>query len=61
MISLVIGILITVVLGAILFWAIDRFCRDAQLAQLLKLLVLLVCLGSIVSRLLPMLGYPSFL
>ena len=25
MISLVIGILITVVLGAILFWAIDRF------------------------------------
>ena len=61
MISLVIGILITIVLGAILFWVIDKFCRDARLAQLLKLLVILVCLGSIVSRLLPMLGYPTLL
>jgi len=26
MISLVIGILVTIVLGAILFWVIDRFC-----------------------------------
>lgn len=60
MISLVIGILITLVLGAILFWAIDRFCPDARLAQLLKLLVILVCLGSIVSRVLPMMGYPLF-
>ncbi len=60
-ISLVIGILITIVLGAILFWVIDRFCPDARLAKLLKLLVVLVCLGSIVSRLLPMLGYPSLL
>jgi uncharacterized membrane protein YvlD (DUF360 family) len=60
-ISLVIGILITVVLGAILFWVIDRFCPDARLAQLLKLLVVLVCLGSILNRLLPMLGYPAFL
>jgi uncharacterized membrane protein YvlD (DUF360 family) len=60
-ISLVIGILITVVVGAILFWVIDRFCPDARLANLLKLLVILVCLGSIVTRLLPMLGYPSLL
>jgi hypothetical protein len=30
------------------------------LAQLLKLLVILVCLGSIVSRLLPLMGYSSF-
>jgi uncharacterized membrane protein YvlD (DUF360 family) len=59
-ITLVIGILITVVVGAILFWVIDKYCRDARLAQLLKLLVILVCLGSIVSRLLPVLGYPSF-
>jgi hypothetical protein len=58
-ITLVIGILIIVVLGAILFWVIDKFCPDARLAQLLKLLVVLVCLGSIVARLLPMLGYPS--
>ncbi len=61
MISLVIGILVTIVLGAILFWAIDQFCPDARLAQLLKLLVILICLGSIVSRLLPLLGYPSLL
>ena len=61
MISLVIGILIIVVVVAILFWVIDRFCPDARLAQLLKLLVILVCLGSIVNRMLPMLGYPMFL
>ena len=59
MISLLIGILITLVVGAILFWVIDRFCPDARLAQLLKLLVILVCLGSIVSRALPMMGYPG--
>ncbi len=61
MISLVIGILITVVLGAILFWVIDRFCPEARLAQLLKLLVILVCLGSILNRVLPMLGYSTIL
>ena len=60
MISLAIGILITVVIGAILFWVIDRFCPDARLAQLLKLLVVLVCLGSIVNRVLPLMGYSSF-
>ena len=60
-VSLIIGILITIVIGAILFWAIDKFCPDARLAQLLKLLVVLLCLASIVSRLLPLLGYPSFL
>jgi surface polysaccharide O-acyltransferase-like enzyme len=36
--TLVIGILIIVVIGAILFWVIDKFCPDARLAQLLKLL-----------------------
>ena len=61
MVSLIIGILITIVLGAILFWVIDKFAPDARLAQLLKLLVVLVCLGSILNRLLPLLGYPSFL
>ncbi len=61
MISLVIGILITIVIGAILFWVIDRFCPERRLAQLLKLLVVLICLASIVSRLLPMLGSPSLL
>ncbi|SDR57906.1 hypothetical protein SAMN05444161_9030 [Rhizobiales bacterium GAS191] len=61
MLTLVIGILITIVVGAILFWVIDKYCPDARLAQLLKLLVVLICLGSIVNRLLPMLGYSSFL
>jgi uncharacterized membrane protein YvlD (DUF360 family) len=55
------GILIIVVIGAILFWVIDKFAPDARLAQLLKLLVVLVCLGAIVTRLLPLLGYSSFL
>ena len=49
MLTLIIGILIIVVLGAILFWVIDKFCPDARLAQLLKLLVVLVCLGAIAS------------
>ena len=61
MISLAIGILITIVIGAILFWVIDRFCPERRLAQLLKLLVVLICLASIVSRLLPLLGYPTLL
>jgi uncharacterized membrane protein YvlD (DUF360 family) len=49
--TLVIGILIIVVVGAILFWVIDKFSPDARLSQLLKLLVVLVCLGAIVARL----------
>ena len=51
-ISLLIGVLIIVVVGAICFWVIDRFAPDGRLAQLLKLLVVLVCLGAIVQRLL---------
>ena len=37
MLTLVIGILIIVVVGAVLFWVIDKFCPDARLAQFLKL------------------------
>lgn len=54
--SLLIGILITVVVGAILFWVIDKYCPEVKLAQLLKLLVVLICLGSIVARVYPLLG-----
>lgn len=61
MLTLVIGILIIIVLGAILFWAIDKFSPDGRLSQLLKLLVVLVCLGAIIARLLPLIGYPSVL
>jgi uncharacterized membrane protein YvlD (DUF360 family) len=51
-ISVLIGILVIVVVGAICFWVIDRFAPDASLNKLLKLLVVLVCLGAIVQRLL---------
>jgi len=56
MILVVIHILITIVVAAIVFWAIDRFVRDRRLANLLKLLVILVCLAAILERLLPMLN-----
>jgi hypothetical protein len=45
-------VLVIVVVGAICFWAIDRFATDRRLANLLKLLVVLVCLGAIVQRVL---------
>jgi len=54
MISVLIGVLIIVVVGAICFWAIDKFATDGRLAKLLKLLVVLVCLGAIVQRVLPL-------
>jgi hypothetical protein len=50
-ISVLIGILIVLVVGAICFWAIGKFATDSRLAKLLKLLVVLVCLGAIVQRL----------
>jgi hypothetical protein len=55
-ISLLIGILIIVVVGAICFWAIDNFVRDRRLGGLLKLLVVLVCLAAILQRVLPLAG-----
>ena len=60
MLLLLIGILITLVIGAICFWAIDKFVRDGRLANLLKLLVVLICLASILQRLLPMMGVTIF-
>jgi len=51
-ISVLIGVLVIIVVGAICFWAIERFAPDAKLANLLKLLIVLVCLGAIVQRLL---------
>lgn len=49
--SVVIAILSIVVVGAIGFWAVERFVTDRWLATLLKVLVVLVCLGAIVHRL----------
>jgi len=56
MILVLIHVLITIVVGAILFWVIDRFVRDGRLANLLKILVVLLCLASILQRVLPVLG-----
>lgn len=56
MLSALIGVLIVVVIGAICFWAIDKFVSDGRLANLLKLLVVLICLAAILQRLLPLAG-----
>jgi NhaP-type Na+/H+ or K+/H+ antiporter len=56
MISVLIGVLVIIVVGAICFWAIDRFVRDGRLANLLKLLVALICLAAILQRVLPLAG-----
>lgn len=56
MLSVLIGVLIIVIVGAICFWAIDKFVNDSKLAQLLKLLVVLICLGAILQRVLPLAG-----
>jgi hypothetical protein len=56
MIVIVIHILITIVVGAIVFWAIDKYVRDRRLGNLLKLLVILICLAAIVPRVLPLIG-----
>ena len=54
MISVLIGVLIIIVVGAICFWAIDKYANDRRLANLLKLLVVLICLGAILQRVLPL-------
>jgi uncharacterized membrane protein YvlD (DUF360 family) len=53
---LLINVLIIVVVGAIAFYLIDRFVRDARLGNLLKILVALICIAAIVQRVLPTLG-----
>jgi hypothetical protein len=56
MLLVLINVLIICVVGAILFWLIDKFVRDGRLANLLKILVALVCLAAVLQRLLPALG-----
>ena len=56
MLFILINVLIVVVIGAICFYAIDRFVPDRRLANLLKLLVGLICLLRILQLLLPSLG-----
>jgi hypothetical protein len=56
MLLVLINVLIVCVVGAICFWAIDRFVRDRRLTNLLKILVVLICVAAILQRLLPALG-----
>jgi uncharacterized membrane protein YvlD (DUF360 family) len=60
MLSILIGVLIICVVGAICFWAIDKFVNDGRLANLFKLLVVLVCVGAILQRVLPLAGINWF-
>jgi F0F1-type ATP synthase assembly protein I len=56
MLLVLINIVIVIVVGAILFYLIDKYVRDGRLGNLLKILVGLICLAAILQRLLPMLG-----
>jgi hypothetical protein len=56
MLLILINVLIICVVGAICFWAIEKFVRDGRLANLLKILVVLICVAAILQRLLPALG-----
>ena len=56
MLSVLIGVLIICVIGAICFWAIDRFVNETRVANLLKLLVVLICVAAILQRVLPLAG-----
>jgi hypothetical protein len=56
MLSVLIAVLIICVVGAICFWAIDKFVTDGRLEKLLKLLIVLICLGAILQRVLPLAG-----
>ena len=60
MLSVLIGVLIICVVGAICFWAIEKFVNDRRLAYLLKLLVVLICVASILQRVLPLAGINWF-
>ena len=60
MIIVLLNILIICVVGAICFWAIEKFVRDGRLANLLKILVVLICVVAILQRLLPALGVGLF-
>ena len=60
MIIVLINVAIVIVVGAICFWAIDKFVRDGRLGNLLKLLVVLICVAAILQRVLPLIGINWF-
>ena len=49
MLFVLINVLVIIVVGAILFYLIERFVRDGRLANLLKILVALICLAAILN------------
>ena len=46
MLMVLINIVIVIVVGAILFYLIDKYVRDGRLGNLLKILVALICLAA---------------
>ena len=61
MLLVLINVLIICVVGAVLFWAIEKFVNDGRLVNLLKILVVLICLVAILQRVLPLLGVRGLL
>ena len=61
MLMALIYVLIICVIGAILFWVIEKFVSDGRLVNLLKILVVLICLVAILQRVLPLLGVGGLL
>ena len=61
MILVAINVLIIVVVGAILFWVVEKFVRDGRLGNLLKIPIVLLCLGAILVRVLPLLSGDALL
>ena len=60
MIFVLINVLVIIVVGAILFYLIDRFVRDGRLANLLKILVVLICLAGNPAAIAAALGVSLF-
>ena len=61
MLMALIYVLIICVVGAVLFWVIEKFVSDGRLVNLLKILVVLICLLAILQRVLPLLGVRGLL
>jgi hypothetical protein len=61
MLMALIYVLIICVVGAVLFWGIDKYVNDGRLVNLLKILVVLICLVAILQRVLPLFGVSGVL
>ena len=61
MLMALIYVLIICVVGAVLFWVIDKYVNDGRLVNLLKILVVLICLVAILQRVLPLFGVSGVL